>query len=454
MLRDGGSSGLIATNTISEGETRSVGLEQLQRQNVIIRRAVSLLPWPGTANLAVSLLWLSKDGWSGEVILDGESVTVITTTLTAAESVSQKPYRLAQNAGAAFKGSSIQGIGFLLNGAEAKEIIDRDAKYQNVLSPYLGGGDVTRTPTASATRWAINFFDWSLAEAEQYPICLEIVRRKVKPEREKAGIRNTIGARRAQFWWRYDAQAKPLYEAIRSLPYVWALAETSKYIAVVREPTNIVFAHKVVVFANNSYKFFATIASTIHAQWMVCHAASLETRFEYTLADGLGTFPFPPGALAETAPEDRQIGSYRLDTTGEAFHLHRSSVMAARQEGITDTYNRLHDPLEKSTDIERLRTLHREMDQAVATAYGWNDLDLGHGFHKTKQGVRYTISETAQSEALFRLLSLNYQRHAGEKAAMITPSTQSKPTAKRGRKPKSDGGNTTNDLFDQGEAKV
>jgi hypothetical protein len=52
------------------------------------------------------------------------------------------------------------------------------------------------------------------------------------------------------------------------------------------------------------------------------------------------------------------------------------------------------------------------MDQAVAAAYGWNDLDLGHGFHDTKQGVRYTVSEPARRELLDRLLALNHQRYA------------------------------------------
>ena len=88
--------------------------------------------------------------------------------------------------------------------------------------------------------------------------------------------------------------------------------------------------------------------------------------------------------------------------------------MLARQEGLTKTYNRFHDPAETSADILKLRQLHIEMDQAVAAAYGWTDLDLGHGFHQTKQGLRYTISETARREVLARLLKLNHERYAEE----------------------------------------
>jgi len=64
----------------------------------------------------------------------------------------------------------------------------------------------------------------------------------------------------------------------------------------------------------------------------------------------------------------------------------------------------------------QLRELHKEMDEAVAHAYGWDDLELGHGFHETKQGVRYTISEEARREVLGRLLKLNHESYAEEVA--------------------------------------
>jgi hypothetical protein len=90
--------------------------------------------------------------------------------------------------------------------------------------------------------------------------------------------------------------------------------------------------------------------------------------------------------------------------------------MKTRKEGLTATYNRFSDPAEMSPDIAELRALHVEMDQAVAAAYGWTDLDLGHGFHETKQGTRYTISEPARREVLDRLLELNHKRYAEEVA--------------------------------------
>ena len=99
---------------------------------------------------------------------------------------------------------------------------------------------------------------------------------------------------------------------------------------------------------------------------------------------------------------------------------------------MTTIYNRFHNPDETSADIQKLRQLHVEMDNAVAAAYGWTYLDLGHGFHETKQGVRYTISEAARREVLARLLKLNHERYAEEAAKGLHE--KKKPKATKGRK--------------------
>ena len=68
------------------------------------------------------------------------------------------------------------------------------------------------------------------------------------------------------------------------------------------------------------------------------------------------------------------------------------------------------------------------------TAYAWGDLDLGHGFHETAQGVRYTIREAARREVLGRLLALNHERYAAEVAAGLHEKGKGK-----GQKAKGDG---------------
>src|SRR5262249_41898102 len=183
--------------------------------------AVLVLPWPCTAALAVSFLWIARGKCAGVCPIDGNSVSSISSTLSESSGYYGPPRRLWSNRDIAAKGSSIQGVGFLMPPQDAERIKRTKPHEGDVLFPFLGGNDITSTVGSAPTRWVINFFDWPLQTAERYPVCLSLVREKVKPEREKAAERNAIGARRAKYWWKYDAQARELYERIRNFEYVW-----------------------------------------------------------------------------------------------------------------------------------------------------------------------------------------------------------------------------------------
>jgi hypothetical protein len=134
--------------------------------------------------------------------------------------------------------------------------------------------------------------------------------------------------------------------------------------------------------------------------------------------------------------------------------------MTASDTGLTKTYNRFHDSNDTSADIQKLRDLHVEMDNAVATAYGWADLDLNHGFRETKQGIRFTISEPARREVLQRLLKLNHERYAEEvkqglhgkkKTATKKASKPTKKSTPKTKKSSNPPEFQQPSLFDQGE---
>lgn len=108
--------------------------------------------------------------------------------------------------------------------------------------------------------------------------------------------------------------------------------------------------------------------------------------------------------------------------------------MRERSLNLTSLYNLFHDPNPPDAELDTLRTLHCALDHAVATAYGWTGLDLGHGFHETKQGIRYTISESARRTVLDRLLALNHERYAEEVKQGLHDKDKK---AKTPRKPKS-----------------
>ncbi|MDK2411431.1 hypothetical protein QHH11_20180 [Aphanizomenon sp. PH219] len=418
LLNENGGFGLIATNTISQGDTREVGLDQLI-ENCTIYRAVSSRTWPGIASLEVAYVWLRKGNWNGDFILDEKPVDGITAFLTNPGKASGNPDRLAANRDKSFQGSVVLGMGFVLTPEEAQALIEKDAKNQDVLFPYLNGQDLNTNPDQSPSRWVINFFDWPLdAEhddpknpkgrpyASDYPDCLAIVEEKVKPERTRLNEKGEFALRKPlpQKWWIYADKRPALYSAIAKKERVLVSPRVSKLLIFSFAPAKQVFSEQLVVFPINSNNIFALLNSSIHSFWAWQFCSTIrDAGIRYSPTDGFETFPFPTSTA-------------NLEEIGEKYYTHRQNIMLTRQEGLTKTYNRFHNPDETNPDIEQLRTLHIEMDNAVAAAYGWEDIELDHDFHETKQGIRFTICENARREILDRLLQLNHQRYAEEVA--------------------------------------
>src|SRR5690606_14988361 len=99
----------------------------------------------------------------------------------------------------------------------------------------------------------------------------------------------------------------------------------------------------------------------------------------------------------------------------------RQLIMSECNIGLTDLYNRFHNPTDLSPDIVELRNVHIKMDEAVGSSYGWSDLRLDHGFNNVRSGTRFTVSEGVRQEILQRLLNLNHQCHEAEQGGSNTP---------------------------------
>jgi hypothetical protein len=247
-------------------------------------------------------------------------------------------------------------------------------------------------------RWVIDFFDRSEHEARSYPQAFDIIDRLVRPVRAED---NRV-ARRERFW-RFGEIARGLYERLACRPSAIARLFTCEYWFWARIRPIGVYTNALVIVTRDQPWDFAVLSSSFHEIWAVSQGSSLETRFRYTPSRCFGTFPFP----LTTDP----------DTVGNAYHEFRRDIMHSRQQGLTDTYSKFHDRNIHDRDFQDLRRLHVELDYAVAAAYGWQDLHLGHDFHETKRGIRFTVSDESRRMILDRLSNLNHEHHAEELAA-------------------------------------
>jgi hypothetical protein len=267
--------------------------------------------------------------------------------------------------------------GFVLQPDEAHCLIEKHKKNRDVTFPYLNGDDLNTRPDQSPSRWVINFRDWPLdlthdnpdnphgpPYAADYPDCLAIVRERVKPERDKLGLKEDVSAKTyARLWWQHARKGKDLYEKVARLKRVLVKTQVSPTWAFDWVDANQVFDQRLIVLPNNT---FSALQNSLHYCWAIEFGSTLgKTTYNYAPTDVYETFPLP----TDTA---------QSESIGNEYHDFRRQLMLSRQEGLTKTYNRFHDRGEQSADIARLRMLHVEMDQAVAAAYGWSDLDLGH----------------------------------------------------------------------------
>lgn len=409
LLNPGGRLGMIATNTLGQGDTRESGLAVLLQQGGQITFAQRFLKWPGQATVEVNLVTLSRSPalpLSPSPVLDGHPAPFISSRLD--DQPEREPARLKQNEGKAFIGDLVRGIGFVLEPEEAERLLAQDPRHAECLFPYLNGEDLNSHPGQQPSRWVICFHDWELERARRYPELLKIVEERVKPERER--LKGPSDSRDRERWWlfaRYRGEMRPVIAPLRR---VLVRSRVSELHGIAFVPKDLVYSDATVVFAFDDDYHFALLQSTVHETWLRKQASSLRTDIRYTPTDCFDTFPFPPAEYAAPGLDAllAQPPFAHAAQVGAEYHEHRRQVMLVRQLGLTKTYNLFHNPAVTDDDIARLRQLHAEMDNAILTCYGWQDLDLQHDFYQNERGqVRFMPSESARREVIVRLMALN-----------------------------------------------
>lgn len=424
LLNRRGTAGLIATNTVAQGDSRFVGLDRMVASGFSITRAIQSRPWPAaTANLEFAAVWGSLAAIADDVprICDDAPVPRISTLLEPAGRVDGKPQRLATTTGIAFEGCKPIGMGFIVELEEAEQWIADDPANTHVLFPYLNGEDLNSRPDCSARRWIIDFNDRPEEESAKFSLPYSRILDVVKPERAT----NNRKVYR-EYWWQFGERRPALRKAITELDNVLVLTRVSDTLMPIRVSSAQVFSDRLTVFASDSLTLLGVLSSSIHSLWAIKYGTTHETRVTYN-----------PSAVFETFP--RPATTYGVTAAGELLDTGRREVMLRREFGLTHLYNLVNDPQiteASEPDIARMRAIHVELDNEVLNAYGWSDITLDHGFHTYRQMERWTVSPAARVEILDRLLEENHRRAAEE--AKQTPPTRSK--SRRGKSAPDDQG--------------
>jgi hypothetical protein len=403
LIRDHGTLGLIATNTVAEGDTRRSGLEVILREGGVIFDAYRSIKWPGQANVYISRVCIRR-GPVESKRLNGKPAKNINMFLLDAPN-NQEPIALAANASKAFLGCKPGAKWHVVGDSEkgyfpaARVSVVRE-ECPELIRTYIGGAELYSEPSAKTTRQIIVL---GLLETDQvvaFPRTLRLLAQLAGKNPETSSM-----------WWRFARRAVELYSKLPRFNTVLVRAEVSDTFAFERQSAEAIFSNKCVVFLLDDWGSFSILQSRTHECWARLTSSTQGEGLSYVPKCSFETFPFPNNWLNDP----------KLEAAGKAYYQFRVALMIKNDEGLTKTYNRFHDPDEHDLEIKKLRELHTIMDRAVLDAYGWSEIKTDCEFFldydideeewgDRKKPYRYRWPDEVRDEVLARLLALNAER--------------------------------------------
>ena len=349
LLRKEGTFGLIATNTIGQGDTRSTGLRWIGTHGGEIYQAQTRFKWPGLAAVVVSIVHVAKGGFCGQKWLDGRCVEEITAFLFHTGG-HDDPVKLVANASQSFQGSIVLGMGFTFDDTDTKDVatplaemrrlVRENPRNGDVTFPYIGGQEVNAKPRHGHHRYVINFWHsplkradlgelWCNAEekkqeewfrsgivpldypdpvASDWPELLSIVIQQVKPDRDRQN-RKALRER----WWQYAEKRPGLYGSIADLDRALAVnCGATPHLALALLPTKMVYANSLVIFPFDTHAAFCALQSRPHELWARFFGSSMKDRPPLHPLRRLRDLPLPAKLDHRPHPRSRRRSLLRL----------------------------------------------------------------------------------------------------------------------------------------------
>ena len=354
-IRNNGRSGLVGTNSVSQGRSRSASLDYIVKNGGFIHEAISTQPWSGEAVVHVSIVnWSNQQ--SKECFLDNQLVTLINSSLKAEIDVSNARGIIA-NKNICFEGVKPYGRSFSITPEEAEAWISCDSKNENVLKSIQDATCLAKEPQGQSRRWIIDFNEMSLEEASNYFLPFDHVRTHVKPQREKVRVERT-----RENWWRFERTRPSMRLAIQKIATYFAVPRVSKWSIFLSISSINLPDTSINVVASDDFYVLGVLSSETHRKWFIIQGSTLKGDTRYTPSSCFETFPFPQTPSAKIV---QQIRAKALE-----LHQYRSDQMQQKQWGITKLYNAyFHEP------ASHLYKLHKQLDALVLQAYGFAPTD-------------------------------------------------------------------------------
>jgi type II restriction/modification system DNA methylase subunit YeeA len=280
----------------------------------------------------------------------------------------------------------------------------------DVLRPWVNGLDVTRRPR---DEWIIDFgWTGTVEAAALYEAPFAYCERHVYPGR--AENRRKLYK---EYWWRHVEPRPGMWRALTSQARYIATPTVAKHRVFVWLSSRICPDHQLIIVARDDETSFGILHSRFHEAWSLRLGTWLGVGNDprYTPTTTFETFPFPEGLTPNVPAVDYAADPRAVAIATAARELDRLrnawlnppdliKIVPEVVPGFPDRILPVNPSAEKELKKRTLTNLynarptwlanaHRDLDAAVAAAYGWP-------------------SDIAEEDALARLLELNRARSA------------------------------------------
>ncbi|MBP2302830.1 type IIL restriction-modification enzyme MmeI [Azospirillum picis] len=350
-------------------------------------------------------------------LLDGEPVSRINADLTAMAINLTMARRLRENYGAAFQGPVKVGP-FDIPGQLAREWLKSPVNPNGkgnlkVVFPWANGMDLVRR---SSDTWIVNFSNMEEEQACLYEKPYHYVKETVKPIRDVNRDRQ-----RRENWWKLGRSGAELQAALKPFSRYIATPRVSKHRIFVWLDRATVPDSALVAIARDDATTYGILHSRFHEAWTLglCTWLGVGNDPRYTPSTTFETFPFPEGLTPDIPAADYAENPHakaiaqaaeRLDILRRNW-LNPPDLVMTVPEVVPGFPDRILPKDAAAAAILKKRTLtnlynerpawlvnaHRQLDEAVAAAYGWP-------------------ADLTDDEVLARLLDLNLARAGAEGA--------------------------------------
>jgi hypothetical protein len=325
-------------------------------------------------------------------IVFAEARGAIAADLTVGVDVTEA-VELKANALLCSPGVKLHGAGFIVATDRAAALLSAsDMEAVSPIRAYRNGRDLADRPRGAKV---IDLFGWEEAEVRRrHPAIFQHLLETVKPERD----RNNRPSYRDN-WWVFGEPRRELRPALEGLERYIATVETAKHRWFRFLDADILPDNRLICMASDDAAVLGVLSSRLHGDWALAQGGTLEDRPVYTKGPCFDAFPFPDlsgRVRAEIAILADEIDALRAQVLERHDFLSMTGLYNARARWAAGgTLTEAERAVHEAGCIGLLDHLHRRLDAAVLSAYGWP-------------------ADLPAQEAVTRLVALNRERAVEE----------------------------------------